>query len=54
MRDDFLSRDWAVHHASLSDLVHRAIAAIRTSFDILHHKQFDAPWQAEHRPTCER
>lgn len=52
MRDDFLSRDWAEHHGSMSDGVGQLIDRFWAGLKRLHARQFDAPWKAARRERC--
>lgn len=52
MRDDFLSRDWAEHHSSMSSGIGRLIDNTMASFARLRARQFDAPWKTARRERC--
>ena len=45
MRDDFLGRDWADNHHSLSDGIHKLFKAMAVGFERLNAYQFDSPWK---------
>jgi hypothetical protein len=46
MRNDFDSRQWADHHARVSDGIGRLLASIMQAFCVLHNIAWQAPWAA--------
>lgn len=45
MNEDFSTKAWADHHATLSDGIARVIRTTMDSLRVLNAKQFDAPWR---------
>ncbi|MEG3088636.1 hypothetical protein [Sphingomonas sp. PB4P5] len=52
MRDDFLGRDWADNHHSLSDGIHKLFKTMAIGLQRLNAYQFDAPWK--HAPRRDK
>jgi len=47
MHDDFHSPAWAEHHGQLSTAIHKLLAGMGQSMEVLNRLQFSAPWREQ-------